>query len=643
MFGMTPLMARLMSRNHVYSFFAALILVGLGWLLAPKSATSLENYFYDAAWSTRIGQESEERIAVVTIDEKSLADIGPWPWDREVIADLSNRLSEMGAAAQAFDIVFPEEKPGDEIWGEVLKKNKAIIGVLLESEGKSPIRSGELKNDTNTILCNSLISRSHGYLGVSPQLSGNAIGHITPHIDMDGAVRKMPPVICNDGLPYSSLALKVFMQVSGLRLNEVVPGDFWESHSNLHFKDDYRHEIALDKFGLSLLAFDLDPTNVIAFSASDVLNGRIPKNQLNGRIVFVGATAFSLGDVVPTPLSGETHGLFLHVQALRNYLDENTPRELGGTVLIVLVEMLALGLLMVVLSNYFKLTASVALAISIVTPVLIWVLHSQLLVSLAIYIPSTPAVLFILLFTAIHGMSVYATTRLERHRLLDNFKRYMPATIAEKIAFEMPSQVVEAERSKMTILFADIRNFSAFEEKRPPEETAALLHLFYVKSTQIIEMYGGVVHEFRGDSVLATWPASSESSKLAVSAARGIVSVVMAFLPQEPPGGLEPLAVGVGIEEGAVLLGSMGLQTRRSPTLLGDAVTMAIKIQMMTSDLAEDILIGKNAAASLKEEERSLCGSFILPGLVSPCDIFAVDSKDLASSSTDNSLLKLVK
>ena len=193
--------------------------------------------------------------------------------------------------------------------------------------------------------------------------------------------------------------------------------------------------------------------------------------------------------------------------------------------------------------------------------------------------------------------------------------------VAAQIALREPSGNIEAERREITVLFADIRNFSAYCEGRPPEEAAALLHAFFSIATRVVEAHGGCVEEFVGDAIMAVWNAESpcvDHPERAYAAAAVLLAEVEALFVTPPPPGLEPLALGIGMETGMALVGSFGPARRRTHAALGETVTVAARLQAMTADLAQPILIGEGAAARLSTASLMSLGEFLLEGLRRP-------------------------
>jgi adenylate cyclase len=169
---------------------------------------------------------------------------------------------------------------------------------------------------------------------------------------------------------------------------------------------------------------------------------------------------------------------------------------------------------------------------------------------------------------------------------------------------------------------ADIRNFSAFAAHRPAEETVALLHAFSSMAVDVVERHGGVVERVAGDSILAVWNAFSACDshpQQAMAAARELISATRPLLASKDLDGdggpVQPLALGIGLETGSAIVGSFGPTRRRAHAALGEPVSVASRIQHMTTDLSVPILAGPRLAASLQPEATESLGEYLLEGL----------------------------
>jgi adenylate cyclase len=183
-----------------------------------------------------------------------------------------------------------------------------------------------------------------------------------------------------------------------------------------------------------------------------------------------------------------------------------------------------------------------------------------------------------------------------------------------------------------TVLHADLRNFSAYCAGRPPEETAMVLHLFFTTASRIVEAHGGVVEQMVGDSLLAVWngsaPCRTDHGARALDAAEELWRVCTPQLPRIASRHVPPLDLGIGVETGTVLIGSFGPAARRTHAVLGEAVTIATRLQALTGELAHPILIGAAVATARADPGRThRLGDFLLAGLTEPRTVYAIPVK----------------
>jgi class 3 adenylate cyclase len=275
-------------------------------------------------------------------------------------------------------------------------------------------------------------------------------------------------------------------------------------------------------------------------------------------------------------------------------------------------------------------------------PLLALALHWQLLVSQQIWLGWLMPSLYTLIAASLLLLLEQSRIRAERSRIFGNLNSYLPSDVAREIAYSLPSSSINARRCDVTLLSADLRNFSAFGEARPPEESAALLHFFFVRATDIVERHGGRIQEFKGDGLLAVWDGQNEiSARASLAAAQEMLDAIHRDMPRQPPSGLEPLALGIGIEQGPALMGSIGPAQRRTHTLLGDTVTIALRIQEMTAELSQPILLGECVARQLNDLKPESQGSFLLNGLRIPHTLFAPANDETAQRRARQEQLNL--
>lgn len=597
------------------------------------------------AWTLFPDASLEERLTIVAIDEKSLNSIGPWPWSRGQMAELAASIDAAGAQIQIHDIVYPEGFGiEDEPLAEALVERGLIAQLPLAGNASEQIQSGLLTHPLTGTSCaeSEALPNAISFIGASETFASVPKGHITPRIDTDGAVRKIPSAVCFEGSAYPALAISPFLHVAGGSSDwsaTIREGRGLLSPEKIMTIDSYPGlEIPLDKEGSMRISFLRSPLSFRAVSAVDIIEGNADQEMLDNVWVLVGATAFGLDDIVPTPFSGYAPGVEVQARMIGSILDNKVPFKPIGSWVFAGIFIALMTLTIVFVANKRGRFALVGLPmLAVLTPISALGVHGFFLTTYAIWIGWIIPGLFGLITSMTLLLGEHARVRFERSRVMLNLTSYLPSGAAQRVAFEMPTSRIQAERSDVTLLSADLRNFSALGERRPPEESAAVLHYFFTKVNEIAERNQGRIHEYKGDGVLVMWQGEgSVPAKRALAAALEIDNEVNSNLSQELSfDGLQPLAVGVGIEQGPVLVGSIGPAKRRAHTVCGETVTIALRIQEMTADLASPILIGEVAARFLPDMELQPLGHYMLPGLITSHALFtpsAVATQDIKSS-----------
>jgi CHASE2 domain-containing sensor protein len=629
-----PLLFRFIGEGVLANSLAALLLafaVSALFLISFKNVfISIEEQVGSFPWILASESAPEDRIAIVAIDERSIASIGSWPWSREVMADLVGKINEAGAQLQIHDILYPPgDRPNNDLFLAALAQNgKSVIAQLpvLQQQNEA-LRSGSLTSPVSGVSCSSGEGEAKfpvvsDFVGSSDVFASIPKGHIAPIIDADGAVRKVPALVCVQGQAYPALALASFFQLvsSESWQAETASGSgIFDPEQTLKIRSYPGLEVPLDSEGNMRISFLKSPLAFKTVSAVDVINGNIDSGQLDNLLVLVGATAFGLDDIVPTPYSGFSPGVELQARLLSSILDDQVPFAPQGGWAISSIFSIALALICLHMAARRGRYASVGLSLMTVSsPFAAICFHGLILINYGLWIGWLASALFGFLAGAFLLVVEHARVRLERARVVQNLTSYLPIETATKVAFESPSSLIQAERRNVTLLSADLRNFSALGERRPPEESASVLHYFFTKVSDIAERHGGRIHEYKGDNAIVMWDGDGISPATnALNASLEIEKEINASLLAESGiEGLEPLAVGIGIEQGPVLLGSIGPAHRRAHTLCGETVSVTLRIQEMTADLSYPILIGEVASRYLQDVSLKSLGHYMLPGLV---------------------------
>lgn len=580
-------------------------------------------------WTLNADDAIEQRITVVAIDERSLQ-YESWPWSRETMARLVTAIDDAGAQLQMHDISYPQAREGDDALISALTNSSgAVLAQVPYLNPGERLRSGVMTHPLVGLSCNGSGPAVSNFVANHAGLQAIPKGHIAFRVSADGAIREIPAVVCVDGAAYPALAISAFLQSAGARQwrGELRDGNgFFDADQILTLASYPGFEIPLDAQGNLRISYEKRPDSYRALSAVDVLNGDFDPSFIENGWVLVGATAFGIGDIVPTPYSGATPGVELHARLLGSLLDARAPYTPSGAPVMLALIMAIFAAVLFFAAGVRERFSSICLPVGgLVLPLVALGIHIQLLGSMEIWLGWIAPAIYSLCAASALILLEHMRVRSERSRVFGNLNSYLPGDVAKEIAFSLPSSSINAKRCSVTLLNADLRNFSAFGEARPPEESAALLHFFFVKATEIVEKHGGRIHEFKGDGLLAVWDGHDAQAAESALAAAQVMRIVIDkdMLPQHPPEGLEPLALGIGIEQGPVLIGSIGPAQRRTHTLLGDTVTITMRIQEMTAELAQPILIGECAARQLSDKNLESQGSYLLSGLRIPHTLFS--------------------
>lgn len=596
-------------------------------MLAGNALRSADERAMDLAWRLASDRTDERSLVIVDVDEKSLQAIGPWPWPRATQARLMDSLATLGAGQQVYDIVFAQPRAGDDELAQAIARHQPVLAQVFALEQGEKTTSGRLSGALSWPGCPAPFGEAVGYVANTPDLATVAryAGHITPRVASDGGLRHLPAVICEAGASYPALALAALRAANPGAQFSLRRGSAWlDADWQLDFPALAQGGIPLDVRGDLRVSWRKHPSSFVSLSAADVLAGRVPSGLLQGAWVLVGSTAFGLHDTVATPYGGAEAGLQVHAQVITAILEGRMPYRprlvpwvQAGSV--VLAALLLIGLARGRAPAYLLPLAA------LLSAGLLWLPYAWALTSLSLSLGWVWPALFIVLLGLSLGGVEHARSRLQGDRLYRHLSSYLPAPVAAALAQQAPSSAITASEQRVCVLVADIRNFSAYVENRPADESAAVLHTFFSIATRIVESFDGVVESFQGDAILAVW--SDDRADRAHQALRAAVALqheVQLALPDPAPAALEPLALGVGLECGLATVGSFGPKNRRTHLVMGRTVTVAVRLVELSGELAHPILVGEGLAAQLGAGAGlESMGTFMLEGLRVPQHIYA--------------------
>lgn len=585
-------MSRLLKRHRLLVGIAVAAVIGaafcfaftFNWLYRLQQQSS--DLFFQAA-NLYQAKETEEKIVIVGIDNKSLAQLGNFAkWPRSHYSQLIDTLVEAEARVIIFDILFSEPASGDE---ELAASIKNAGNVIL------PVIFTPTVTDS-TIMRQTTQSKDF----VRPRKifaeGAAALGHANVMPDVDGVLRRLSLQIGNDDDHEPALALSAVAKY--LRRPEVI--EFPIRDNVLPFAG---RSIPLSDNGEMLINYISNPqgtgeiVNFPTISLVDVLNGEIDLGIFKDRIVLIGSMASGLGDTFWTPIGLMMNGVEIHASAIHTILSANFLRPIPSVVTIALILVLALfcGLLMLRLPVLKAILSSVLLIITYFLFAFYFFDNGVLLNML--YPPLTLVGTFV-------GVTLYnvIVERSEKREITETFGRYISPSVVDKILLTLREGELElgGKEHEVTVAFADIRGFTGISEKMAPEELVTTLNIYLSTVIKAVLRYGGMINKFGGDSVMAVWNVPTECEQHSLLAIKAAVSIQRAIREwQEKEITIAKMEFGIGINTGKALTGNLGAEDRLEYSVIGDTVNTAARLASATP--GGKVWIGANTFSLVRD------------------------------------------
>lgn len=612
-------------------------LATLGWLactllllLAATPLARLERSLADAVVLRSSPPAAD--LVLVDIDEASLTALGAWPWPRPLLAELADRIAAAGARRQIWDLLLTEPRAGDDILASALDTHAVTVGAVpvIDPGVDAPPRSGRIVSPLPTVeanpsgasLCAAPVPASHGHLGLAESLLGprTRTGHLAPRIDDDGRLRRLPPLVCDQGTPLPTLILAPRLvdrdherpiEPRHLALN---PGRWpWSAPWYL---DTGRERIPLDAEGNIQLEFRTPLADYPTLPASHLLAGDLPADALRGKTVLLGASALGLGDRVATRLSPITPGLAVHAE-LHSRLED-------GQFVHPLRQAWPLSVLFLALAGLPWLFRPAAARWGLPASALLTSLLALILINQGIRVALLPVLGWHLLF----GLALFVARFVEEKQARRLHQRRLasiiPPALLEQLDPDAPQDIVAARRRRFGIVHGQLRNLPQFANRADPETVLAVFHALNRLAQQIASNHGAQLYPSDMDEFLLVWPEvrSADDPPRMLLAARELHRGISQLLA-----GLESatgLALEIAVHADDALDGFIGSRERRRPVLYGRLRQVTAAMLQLSTELASPILVS-DAATPGHADEHALrdLGTFKLEDIRQPHALYA--------------------
>ncbi len=624
-------------------FFLAHVLSDPGQLLHWKFIDQLENIAYDARVAMSLPNRVDDRIVIVDIDEKSLAEFGRWPWGRDKLSKVIDQLFDhYEIEVVGFDVVFaePDNSSGldvlerlasedlkdisgfregieklrdsldyDQLFVNSLKNRPVVLGYFFESTeesqstGQLPSPVFSAKEFSGTDFAPITMS---GFGANLPALTQAALtaGHFTLVPDSDGIVRRVPMLFEFENNYYESLTLAMIRHV--LKADKIDFKYGWTFTGSDYSAPDWLRisdrNIPIDEKSQVLVPYLGTRGSFPYISIADVLTGRADKQALYDRIVLIGASAQGLLDLRATPVQNAYPGVEVHANILSGILDNRIKEQpyfvLGAEFLLLLL----IGLLMAVVLP----TCTPQIATALTAGVLLFSVGVNYLVwqHMNLVIPIASGLLMISVMFLLNMSFGFFVEQRGKRQIAGLFGQYVPPELVDEMSDDPRHYSLDAEVRELTVLFSDIRSFTTISENMDAQSLSDLLNEYLTPMTNIIQASRGTIDKYIGDAIMAFWGApihQPDHASRAVAAALEMLAVLPEMNKAFKAKGWPELKIGIGLNTGNMRVGDMGSEFRKAYTVMGDAVNLGSRLEGQTKGYGVGLLVNESTKAAAPE------------------------------------------
>lgn len=609
-------------KSFLTKIFLALVLalsLSWGYLFMPQAFFSLDNRLRDFMFVLRGELPKSERVVIVDIDEASLKEYGQWPWQRDIVADLLFKLSDVGVGIIGLDIVFAEEdRSSPHRFAKRFPQLKDALenydAILADALAKTPVVGGymftfEETDEKNTPMVpavfvekgmmKSTILEPKGVVLNIPLLQDAMFssGFFNNTPDEGGMIRSVPLVMKYDEVIYSSLVLEMIRIYSGANRVEVIGDEAGISH--IKFGD---FTIPTDKVGRLAVNFRGKGKYFKYISALDILNGDVDPKELQNKFVLVGTSAVGLFDLRSIPFDNAIAGAEIHANVLDNILSGDYLEQPADMILYDLMTIWLIVFLFVLIFSLIKSTLIIPLAVIILY--LLAQLFFELLFEYGIVLNLLfPLVAYSLTFVLMVGIDYFIASRQKEQAKRMLGKKVSPA-VMEYLLEHSQENLITSRELEATIFFSDIRSFTNISEKiGSPDKLIHMLNTYMTPMVESIVKHHGTIDKFIGDAIMAYWNAPVAVEAHADEALKSAIEQIE--LLAEVNKGITKeydvvIDIGIGIHTGVVTAGDMGSFGRSDYTIIGDNVNLASRLEGLTKQYGAQILISQETHLQLK-------------------------------------------
>ncbi len=644
----------------VFIAFLLSLSLSLAYLFMPKVFFSLDNRLLDFMFAIRGELPKTNNIVIIDIDEKSLKTYGQWPWNRNLIASLLTKIAANSPGIIGLDMVFSEEDRSSphnlaKQYPQIKKNLPNYDAILADCFRHNPIVGGYVftfsKNTTNEIPLipavfiqkglknNHTIFQPKGVISNIPILQESlySSGFFNMIPDQNGMIRSVPLVMKYEDVLYPSLALEMVRIYSGQNVVNAQGDDV-----GIKYISFGKFHIPVDDFGRLFVNFRGSKHHFKYISASDILNEKVNKKDIENKFVLVGTSALGLYDLRSIAYDSNIPGVEIHANVIDNLLTGDFLQKPQDHQLYTLLIIWILVFTVMLMFNYIHswLILPIALIMFFLMGYMYYVLLFSYGLILNLLFP-----IFAFIATLITSISLdYFMEQKQKLEVKKILGKKVSKTVMEYLLKHSNEDIVSSREVEATVFFSDIQGFTAMSEKlESPDKLIRLLNTYMTPMVENIIAHQGTIDKFIGDAIMAYWNAPlkvDNHADMALKSAIGQIEKLKEINVDIEAKYNVSIKIGIGLHTGIVTAGDMGAKGRSDFTVIGDNVNIASRLEGMTRYYDVDILISSDTYKHLKKDDYLIRPIDLVEfkGKSKAVEIFEVQCNANAVSSKELSL-----
>ena len=609
---------------YVISLLLIMISTSALYIFFPQSLESIDNRFRDYMFILRGEIPQNDKVVIVDIDEKSLKQIGQWPWSRDVLSTLLENLTQAGVAIIGFDIVFAEEDrtsphkilnkyhitqkniPNyDEQFAQTVANTPTILGYQFQLndtdfiEEKSPQIPAIFVEKNRSFEQDYVITGKGTILNI-PLVQDNSYssGFFNNVPDESGIIRSVPLVIRYNEQLYPSLAFELLR--AALDVKKVVV-----NYNDLGVQDVTLGDITIptDRYGRIIVNYRGKEKTFKYVSAADIVNNTFNPADIEGKVVLIGTSAAGLFDLRATPFESVFPGVEVHANVIDNILQGDFLYKPswadGANIVHILVLTLLVFLVIINLNIYFIPLAFAAFLAADVSLIYYTLFYDGIILN--IFFP-----IFTVVVTGAVAILVNYLFEIRQSNLIKNkFASKVSPKVMEDL-LKNENNTLQGQSKEVTVFFSDVRGFTNISEAMPNAQALIeYLNEYMEPMSDIIMKHEGTIDKFIGDAIMAYWNAPSDVKNHQDKAVKASLEQIkhLKILNEKLIRENKPtIDIGIGLNCGVAVVGEMGSSGRSDYTVIGDPINLGARLESLCKYYDSKLNISNFMKENLKEQ-----------------------------------------